>query len=150
MKRFRFRLESVLSLRALAERSAREAFGRAQRRLAEAESARDVAARRRLELADALSAARAGTFRPGEQSEGLHVLGLARQAELDAARQVAEATSAREKARIDWLAARSRLQVVERLKERAALAHREAADKAEQSLLDELASISAVRSSPLA
>lgn len=150
MKRFRFRLEAVLSLRALAEGSAREAFGRAQRRVADAQAARDAASRRRTELAEHLAASRSRLFRPAEQAEGLFALDLARQAELDADRLLAEASAARERARQDWLAARSRLHVIEHLKERAARAHRDAAEKAEQSLLDELAALSANRASPLA
>lgn len=150
MKRFRFRLEAVLSLRSLAEGSAREAFGRAQRHLAETQAARDAAARRRTELADHLAASRSGLFRPSAQAEGLFALDLARQAENEAARLVSEATAARERARLDWLAARSRLRVIEHLKERAARSHRDAADKAEQTLLDELAALSVNRASPLA
>lgn len=148
MKRFRFRLESVRALRALAERSARERFGLAQQRLAAAAAALRAAELRRVELAEALSAARAGCFRPGEQTAGLFALGLARQAELDAARLRDEATAARDLAREEWLAHRRRLQVIERLEERARLAHREAMEKAEQATLDELSSLAAARLAP--
>lgn len=147
MKRFRFRLESVLALRSLAERSGRERFGAAQQLLAAALAALRAAEARRLALAEALSASRQGSsFRPAEQAAGLAAL---RSAELEieaAARRHAEAVAASAKAREEWLAARRRLQVVERLEERARRAHREASDKAEQALLDELASLAAARS----
>ena len=148
MKRFRFRLESVRAIRALAERSARERFGLAQQHLAATEAALRAAQLRRVELAEAINAARSGCFRPGEQSSSLSALTLARQAELDATRRRDEATTARERAREDWLAHRRRLQVIERLEEHARLAHREALDKAEQATLDELSSIAAARPSP--
>jgi len=148
MKRFRFRLEAVLGLRALAERSARERFGAAQRRLADALADLRAAEQRRLDLADALAGSRSGSFRPADQVGGLLALQEAERGERDAAKRHAEARLAGERAREEWLAARRRLQVVERLQDRARRAHREAADKAEQALLDELASLAAARTSP--
>lgn len=147
MKRFRFRLESVLSLRAVAELAERERFGVAQRELAAALDARRLAAERRDTLARSIAESVAGTFRPAEHSASLRALDLARQAELEAARRAEQATTARDRARETWLAARSRLQVIERLQTRARDAHREAAEKAEQTLLDELASLASARAS---
>lgn len=149
MKRFRFRLESVLALRSLAERSGRERFGAAQQRLAAALAALRAAEARRLGLAEALAASREGaSFRPAEQAAGLAALRDAERDIQEAARRHAEAAAAAAKAREEWLAARRRLQVVEKLEERARRAHREAAEKAEQALLDELASLAAARSTP--
>lgn len=148
MKRFRFRLEAVLGLRALAERAARERFGAAQQRLAAALAELRAAEQRRLALAEALAGSRAGSFRPAEQVGGLLALQEAERVERDSAKRHAEARLASDRAREEWLAARRRLQVVERLEERARRAHREAADKAEQALLDELASLAAARTSP--
>lgn len=148
MKRFRFRLESVRALRALAERSARERFGAAQQRLAAALSELRAAEERRLALADALAASRSGSFRPADQVGGLLALQAAQQAEREAGRRHAEAQAASQRAREEWLAARRKLQVIERLEERARRAHRDAAEKAEQTLLDELASLAAARQPP--
>lgn len=147
MKRFRFRLESVLSLRAVAETAERERFGVAQRALDAALAERRAAAARRDALAAALAEAASGTFRPAEHAQGLLALDLARRAELDAARLAEQASAARDRARETWLAARRRLQVIERLETRARQAHRDDTDKAEQTLLDELASLSAARAS---
>ncbi len=148
MKRFRFRLEAVRGLRALAERSARERFGAAQRRVAAALADLRAAEERRLRLAEALATSRGGTFRPADQVGGLLALQEAERAERESAKRHAEARLAGERAREEWLAARRRLQVVERLEERARHAHREAAEKAEQAMLDELASLAAARTSP--
>lgn len=147
MKRFRFRLESVLALRALAERAARERFGAARRRAAEALDSLQAAVRERIALAEGLAAARGASFRPSEQAAGLVALAQAGRAEQEAGRRHAEALAAAERVREEWLAARRRLQVVERLQERARRAHREAAEKSEQALLDELASLAAARTS---
>lgn len=148
MKRFRFRLESVLGIRALAERSARERFGAAQQRLAAALAELRAAEAARLALADALAASRSGSFRPSDQVGGLLALQASQQAERDAGRRHTEAQGASQRAREEWLLARRKLQVIERLEERARRAHRDAADKAEQALLDELASLAAARTSP--
>lgn len=145
MKRFRFRLESVRALRALAETAARERFGAAQMRLAAAREAFRLATKRRMRLAEEINAARASAFRPSEQTAALAALGTARLAEHDAARAEAGAVSVVETARGEWLAARRRLQVVQRLEERARRAHQEAADRAEQAQLDELAALAAAR-----
>ncbi len=148
MKRFRFRLESVLALRALAERAARERFAAAQRQALAALQALHGATQGRIALAEALAAARGACFRPAEQAGGLLALRAAERMEQEAATRHAEAASAADRAREEWLVARRALQVVERLQERARRVHREAVEKAEQSLLDELASLAAARSSP--
>jgi len=145
MKRFRFRLEAVRTLREVAERGQREAFGVAQQRLAAAELAAQAAATARRELFERVAGTRTGVFFPSEQTAGLEALRRAEKRETDAARVVKEAAEARDQARERWLEARRALQVMERLEEKARAEHREAADKAEQTVLDELASISALR-----
>lgn len=150
MKRFRFRLESVRALRDVAERRARERFGLAQQKVAQAQQALATASRWREDVSTALTGALDGRFRPAEQASGLAALRQAERAEAEATRVFNEAGVARDRAREEWLSARRRLQVMQRLEERARQAHREAADKAEQSLLDELAGIAAARINPLA
>jgi flagellar export protein FliJ len=145
MKRFRFRLEAVLALRGLAERAARERFALAERGASEALAALQAAGRDRLALVEAISAARGSCFRPAEQAAGLVALRVSERAEQEAARRQVEATAAAGLAREQWLASRRDLQVVERLQQRARSAHREAVEKSEQALLDELASLAAAR-----
>ena len=147
MKRFRFRLESILGLRAVAERAAFERFAASRRQLASIAAELHAAEARRDALAEALAASRAGSFRPSMQAAGHLALQDAERAGKEAARRHTEALAASERAREEWLVARRRLGVIERLGERARRIHREAAEKAEQALLDELASIAAARSS---
>ena len=146
MKRFRFRLEAVRTLREVAERGQREAFGAAQQKCAAAEAAARAAVADRLELFACVAGTRTGVFRPAEQSAGLEALRQAERRELAAAKSAREAGEARDRARESWLEARRALQIMERLEEKARAAHREAAEKAEQALLDELASIGTARS----
>ena len=148
MKRFRFRLEAVRTLREVAERGQREAFGAAQQRYATAEAAVQAAATARRELLDHVAGTRSGVFRPSEQTAGLEALRQAAHREAAAEKDRQEAATARDQARETWLEARRALQIIERLEEKARAEHREAADKAEQSLLDELASIGAARATP--
>ncbi len=147
MKRFRFRLASVRSLRELAERRARENFGHAQQAVTEASANLQAAEQARLRLADSLAGTRATTFRPVEQIAGLGALRQAERAEAESARRLTVAQQNLAQARERWLAARRDLQVMQRLEERARLAHRTEADKAEQTLLDELAALATARPS---
>ncbi len=150
MKRFRFRLESVRTLRELAERKARELFGLAQQQVAEATEGLRLAQHRRSELIASIAGTRTGCFRPADQVGGMAALRLAEKQELAAARTLADAEKNRDRVREDWLLARRNLQIIQKLEERARFAHRDAADKAEQSLLDELGSMAAARLAPLA
>jgi len=150
MKRFRFRLESIRNLRDVAERKAREGFGLAQQQVLLAQQAVEAAEVRRSELNAAISSARAGSFRPSEQVSGLAALVQADREVAEAGRKLGEVEKARDLAREGWLTARRALQVMQKLEERARLAHREASDKAEQTLLDEIASMTLARLGPLA
>lgn len=147
MKRFRFRLASVLSLRELAERRAREGFGQAQQAVADAAAHLRAAGQARLQLADSLSGARAAVFRPVEQIAGFGALRQAERVETECGRRLAAAQQGLAQARERWLASRRDLQVMQRLEERARLTHRNEADRAEQTLLDELASLASARPS---
>jgi flagellar export protein FliJ len=150
MKRFRFRLEAVRAIRDLAERAARERFGVAQQKVAAAADALRATELRRAELTEALAGTRAGSFRPGEQIGGMAALRTLERAEVEARRVLAETQAACERVREQWLEARRGLKVIEKLEARARLSHRDAAEKAEQALLDELASLATTRVAPLA
>ena len=150
MKRFRFRLESVRALRDVAEGKARENFGLAQQQVVVAEQVVQATELRQSELNAAINGARAGTFRPSEQVAGLAALSQADREVAEAVRKLGEVEKARDLARDGWLVARRALKVMQKLEERARHAHREASDKAEQSLLDEIASMTLARLGPLA
>ncbi len=150
MKRFRFRLESVRALRDLAERAARERLGVAQQKVAAAADSLRATELRRAEMAEALAGTRSGSFRPSEQIAGMEALRSIERAEVEARRVLTEAQAACDRVREEWLESRRRLKVIEKLEERARLAHREAAEKSEQAILDELASLATTRVAPLA
>lgn len=150
MKRFRFRLESVRALRDLAEKAARERLGQAQQKVSAAADTLRATEIRRAELAEALANTRSGSFRPSEQIGGMAALRTVERSETEARGLLAEAQAACERVREEWLETRRRLKVIEKLEERARHAHRDAAEKAEQTLLDELASLATTRVTPLA
>ncbi len=150
MKRFRFRLEAVRGIRDLAERRARERFGLAQQKAAAAAETVRMAKHRLAALGESLAAARTGCFRAADQAGVMATLRVAERGVADTTRLLGEAETARDRIREEWLVARRNLQIIERLEESARHAHREAADKAEQNLLDELGSMAAARVAPLA
>lgn len=145
MKRFRFRLASVVTLRGMREQRAREAFGAAMRIVTEAEEALAGVRARVAQIEDMLRAGRQQTFRPHEYAESVAAYRLELASEQKAVDAVAQARSQMEKARTAWLEARRHLQVIENLRERARRRHQVESDRAEQVALDEHASLRALR-----
>jgi len=150
MKRFRFRLEAVRSIRDLAERRARELFGLALQKTADASASLLTAKHRLIALGESLAGARSGCFRAVDQAGAMAALRVAERGVIETSRLLVEAETARDRVREEWLFARRRLQIIERLEEHARQTHRKAADKAEHNLLDELGSMAAARVAPLA
>jgi len=150
MKRFRFRLEAVLSIRDLAERRARERFGLAQKKAADAAETLLTAKNRLTTLGESLAGARTGCFRAADQAGVMLTLRIAERGVSDSSRLLVEAETTRDRIREEWLVVRRQLQIIQRLEERARQAHREAADKSEQILLDELGTMAAARVAPVA
>tara|TARA_R110002050_G_scaffold160548_1_gene289923 strand:- start:863 stop:1315 length:453 start_codon:yes stop_codon:yes gene_type:complete len=145
MKRFKFRLDSVLNIREVKEVQARESLAAAVRRLAEAEQAVSDAVARQHALATEIAAQRQGRFRASEQTASAIALDhCCREAEVLGARR-AEALRGRNQAHAEWRQRRMQLQVIEQLKERDQTAHQAHANRVEQSQLDEFASLAAAR-----
>ncbi|HEX2101133.1 MAG TPA: flagellar export protein FliJ [Candidatus Synoicihabitans sp.] len=146
MKRFRFPLQSVATVRAWHERDAREAFGAAMRAYTQAESRVQEERKLAQQTESVLRAGRSKTFRPLEQA----AFAAAYQTQLQVVRQVeqarVEAKTAVDRARDAWHAARSKLRAVEQLEHRARQQHRVEQERADQTAMDELASIRATRS----
>ncbi len=145
MKRFRFPLQSVSTVRAWRERAAREAFATAVQQLAQADQALQQVRTRVVELENLLRHGQATTFRPQEHAAAVtayqHELLNVRAAE----EKRAAADSALTRARQDWQAARNQLRVINQLEQRARQAHGLAQEKDEQSALDEIATLRASR-----
>ena len=147
MKPFRFRLESVRSLRELAEQKEREALGHAAFALREAEEALSQAQTSYHSLAASLASRCEQTFRAVDQSAGIASLRLA---EAEIKRREAkrdEAREARQQAYGSWVESRRALEVIERLAERQKRQHREDTYRAEQAELDEFAGLMAGKES---
>jgi flagellar export protein FliJ len=148
VKRFRFPLQSVRTLRTWREREAREAFAAAVQALSRAEEALRAGQRRMAETEKVIREGRSSAFRPLEQAAFLTSYDRDQVAVRQAEQGRVEAQTAMDRARAAWQHARNELRVVEELETRARMTHRLAEDRAEQSLLDEIASIRATRPSP--
>lgn len=145
MKRFRFPLKSVATVRTWRERQAREAFAAAIQRLAQADETVQQARRRVAETEKVLRAGRAVTFRAADHAGflGAYNEQLAGVGRAEQVRQ--EAKTAVDRARESWQSCRAELRAVGQLELRARQSHRLAEERAEQVALDELASIRTTR-----
>lgn len=145
MKRFRFRLESVLSLRSLREQRGREAFATATDMWMRAQETVKRAEANAAMLNASFAASRLERFRPAEQAAGSTVLAHA-QAEISRLITLREdAAKTRKTIHDNWLKLRRSLKVIEGLAERDRKLYREATLRAEQNELDEFAGIAAAR-----
>jgi len=145
MKRFRFQLQSVATLRALREFRARESLALAIRVCEQAELALAEARGRRELLEELIRSGRAFTLRAAEHVTFLAALRQAAGDEAAAAQAVAQAHAVRDTRLNEYYEAARNVKVLANLESRARLAHRIAVDRAEQAALDERASVAAAR-----
>jgi len=147
MKRFRFSLQSVSTLRSLRELQARESLAAAIRVCEQTELAlAEVRARRDL-LEDLVRSGRAFTLRAAEHVAFLESLGSVRSDETAALKAVADARIVRDRRLDEYYAAARAMKVIDKLEVRARAAHRIAADREAQIALDERAGSAAARAS---
>jgi flagellar export protein FliJ len=149
MKRFRFHLESVKTVRNLGEQRAREIFAAELRNLVTADAFLREARAWRESLADATGGARTQIFRSGEQTAAIEALATAVVAEKNAEKRRDLADAALAEARTRWLGCRRELEVIHRIEARAREQHRDEAEKAEQAILDEHATLNHARQAVL-
>jgi len=148
MRRFRFRLESVLEVRRHAERAAAEELGLAHRRMADAQRVLDQARSENLQalaLRDGFPAPASLRMTVAEAQSTVvdtreRLLAALRELELRE-KKVAEAHAA-------WLRCRERVQGLERIRDRQSAAHQREALASEGRQLDEIALFRAVNASP--
>lgn len=145
MKRFRFHLESVKTVRSLGEQRAREIFAAELRNLVTADMVLRDARAWREALVEETGGSRAQTFRTGDQTAAIEALASAVATEKNAVKRRELADAALAEARSRWLGCRRELEVIHRLEARARELHREAAEKAEQAILDEHATLNHAR-----
>jgi flagellar protein FliJ len=139
MKRFRFPLRPVAILRAHQEMRAREAFAAAVQAFVRAEQ--DLAATRLRvrELEGELTASRTGRFSGPDAARALMAYRRECTAEAEAEQGVTAAQHAMQERRIEYVDAHRRLEVVNRLEEKARAMHRYETGREEQAEFDDFA-----------
>lgn len=137
MKKFRFPLRSVETVRSLHELRAREAFSIAVRAYMEAETHLLRVREQRRELAEILVAERRATLRPADQVAFLHAYQVEVEREALATKTTAEAKAAMDARRERWIEARRDLRVIENLEEKARHAHQREVEHEEQKVQDD-------------
>jgi flagellar export protein FliJ len=145
MKRFRFALQSVATLRELRELRARESLAAAIRVCEQAELALADARGRRELIEDLVRSGRAFTQRAAEHVAFLRALRLAAADEMTARRNVEQAHSVRDQRLAEYYEASRAVKVMDNLETRARAAHRLATEHEEQTVLDERSSVAAAR-----
>jgi flagellar FliJ protein len=137
MKKFRFPLKSVETIRSMKELRAREQFSLAVHAYVLAEENLETARGRAGALAEALRTGRTGIFRAGDEVGFIE----AYKAELDtvakASAAVEKAKEGMEAARQAWLNSRRDLRVIENLERKARALHRHEVEREEQAALDD-------------
>ncbi len=145
MKKFRFPLRSVATVRNLLELRAREQFSRCVQLCVAAENSLVAQRERVAELESILRSGRLQRFRPADQAtfmaafkdESALVTKLT--AELNAARREMES------ARQAWLESRRDVRVIESLEQKARLAHQRDLERENQAAMDDRAGAMAAR-----
>jgi flagellar export protein FliJ len=146
MKKFRFPLRSVATVRNLLELRAREQFSRAVRACALAERALEAQRERVAELEAIIRSGRLGNFRPADQAVFMDAF---KEENAQIAKLVGELNARREEreaAREAWFEARRDVRVIENLEQRARALHRQEVERENQAAMDDRASALAARS----
>lgn len=145
MKKFRFPLRSVTTVRTLAELRARERFSDAVHAYAAAEQHLAALRRRVAELEEILLSGRTHRFRPADEAAFLEAFKLETVAAAKAEIALNEARSAMETARTAWLESRRDLRLMENLEGKARQHYRRDCEREEQAALDDRTNALAAR-----
>ena len=137
MKKFRFPLRSVVTVRELREQRAREVFSAAVHAYVGAEERVGEIRKRLSELEEILRNERAKTFRPSDQVAFLQAHHRETVCEIAAVKGVEQARVEMERCRLVWLEARRDVRLLENLELKARTAHRSDLEREEQALLDD-------------
>ena len=137
MKKYRFPLRSVATVRALREQRAREVFSAAVHAYAGAEERRGEIRARISELEEILRSERARNFRASDQVSFLHAHHRETVAEVAAAKVAEQARVEMERCRQAWLEARRDVRLLENLEDKSRSVHRLALEREAQSLMDD-------------
>jgi flagellar export protein FliJ len=145
MKKFRFPLRSVATVRNLMELRAREQFSRCVQACVAAENSLVAQRERVTELESILRSGRLQRFRPADQATFMAAF---KDESALVTRLTAELNSARremESARQAWLDSRRDVRIIESLEQKARAAHQRELERENQAAMDDRASAMAVR-----
>lgn len=145
MKRFRFSLRPVAILRAHQEMRAREAFAAAVQAFVQAEQVLADAKARLRQLEADLTAGREHRFSASEEVQALTAYRRECVAETEAEQGVKAADKAMQERRVEYIEAHRRLEVVNRLEQKARDLHRYETGREEQAEFDDYATRRFVR-----
>jgi flagellar protein FliJ len=137
MKKFRFPLHSVATLRKMRENERRERFAAAVHGYVNAEEALAAVNARIVELEEIIAGERAGRFRASAQVAFMQALSDEVARKFAAAAVVAETKLLMDQARESWIEARRDVRLIETLEAKARLTYRQAFEREEQALLDD-------------
>lgn len=139
MKRFRFPLRPVAILRSHQEVLAREAFATAVQAFVKAEQHLSATRERMAQLAAELTEGRAQRFSAAAEIRALTAYRNECDAEVEAQKALVAARQAMDARRLEYVEAHRRLEVVNRLEEKARAKHRYETMHEEQAEFDDLA-----------
>lgn len=145
MKKFRFPLRSLATVRSMHELRAREQFSVTVRNYVAAEEHLKLLQARVAELEQILRSGRAQVFRPADEASFLAGYKEQTVAAAKAAEALKSARAAMEDARQAWLASRRDVRVVDNLEQKARHAHRREVEREDQAALDDRTSALAAR-----
>jgi flagellar export protein FliJ len=145
MRKFRFPLRSVETVRAMLELRAREAFTEALHAFHAAEDRLRQAREQRRKLEGILVASRGATLRPADQVSYLNAYHAELARERQAAQESETAKAELDKRREVWTAARRDLRVIENLEVKAREVYRRELEYEEQKILDDRTNATASR-----
>lgn len=145
MKKFRFPLRSVATVRSLRELRAREHFSLAVHAFVVAEEHLQALRGRLAALEEVLRNGRNQTFRAGDEASFLEAYKTETIAATKASAEVEKARASMEAARQAWLGSRRDLKVVESLEQNARATHRREVEREDQAALDDRTSALAAR-----
>ena len=145
MKKFRFPLRSVETVRSIRELRAREQFSHAVHAFVTAEGQLQLLQARLAELEDILRSGRKHSFRAGDEASFLKAYKTETDAVSKAADALEKARAEMEAARQNWLTARRNLRVVESLEQKSRVKHRHETEREDQAALDDRTSALSAR-----
>ena len=145
MKKFRFPLRSVATVRNIYELRARENFSRCVQACVAAEKNLESLRARVTELEQLLRSGRLQHFRPADQASFMAALKDESTKVAKAAAEVTAARDAMETARQAWLQSRRDVRVIENLEQKRRAVHRHELERENQAAMDDRAGAAAAR-----